>query len=59
MIGTVKRWGQLGYGFVRADAHEVDADMWSHERFVTEQGYSPRTGDRVEFEPFRLPDGRY
>jgi len=40
MVGIIKRWGQLGYGFVRADGHEVDADMWSHERFVREPGYS-------------------
>ena len=57
MIGTISRWGSKGYGFVFAD--ELSSEAWLHAKFLDNPEYQPRPGDRVEFEPERLPDGRY
>lgn len=57
MIGTISRWGTRGYGFVTCE--QLDSEAWLHAKFLDDPEYEPRQGDRVEFDPERLPDGRY
>ncbi|HET6204690.1 MAG TPA: hypothetical protein VFI25_18000 [Planctomycetota bacterium] len=54
--GTVSRWGSLRYGFIRCP--DLERDAYFNASFLDDPFYAPREGERVEFTPRALPDGR-
>ncbi len=54
--GQVTRWGNLGFGYARAEG--LPADAWLHPSNARVRGSVPRVGQEVEFTPFVRPDGR-
>ncbi len=57
MIGLVRRWGALGFGFI--ECAEVSTNVYFNTKHLAEAGYLPRHGDEVEFNAVEVRPGRF